>query len=974
MTRFYMSLSASLLSMVSANALAQDMVTPPAGSLNPVASQEAEPEPQEIIVTGSRIRQDGFGDNAPTLVVGDVEIENSGFTDLGQILADQPGVELTDSTVGVPNGGVQNSGTVSIDLRDLGSARTLTLINGRRSVSNAANRNVVSLNTIPVDFVERIEVITGAASAVYGSDAIAGVVNIITESNFQGVRLRGRLGSALTSGGGAEEVTLAGTIGKKFADGRGYIAVSASYDDDGGLLVRDRMADASRSWTFSPTTNIVTEPSLSTDLPGGRFRGGPFWYDESGLRTDFSLNAHGYNDRVDDILRVPRTTKAAAAKFKFEVSDAFVPYAEVQFSRMNTLWYISPIGWRDDSSARIQDDSGVSLPELGEFTVGRISRDNPYVPSLIRFGIPGGTAAPASGITWRRRFMELGNREYENERDTLRVWAGATGKLGSGWTYEAGYSFGEFNQHQERRNFLNLGNLQQALNAERVGGEIRCRDAAARAAGCVPINIFGVGTITPEAADYIRLDSVFDATQRQHDFLAFATGPLFSLPAGPVGLAVGVEYRDEWIAAGSDAATLASINNVTSIPTFTGTFNVKEAFAEISVPLLRDTPFFESLTFDAAGRVADYSQRNVGTVFSYQGGVSWEPVRGFRLRGRYGVAQRAPNLTELYSPPRDDSDTLTDVCSGVRANTAGTIAQNCRAVPGIAAAIAASGVFTQDSTSIFSPNTGNLALKEETGRSITAGAVFSPRAIRGLNISFDYYRIQVEDAIAALDNAVLLRNCYADSATFATNPFCADVIRDTGSGQITQIRQVPQNLDKMTVSGFDLAARYRFPLSGIGLPGRLELRANWNHVIEDTTEYQALNGTETSSDLATISSPQDQVRARIEYTDRFFEAGWRVRYIGPVVASNERVAAAQAAGIANPLYLYYPEYWRHDVSASISPRFGGMRWRLTMGVNNLFNDVGPIVPASAAPGVANGYIARYGVVGRTGYVSARIVF
>lgn len=970
MVSFRKSLAVALLTMVSSTAMAQDL------SSGVAAEREAAADGDSIIVTGTRIKQDGFAEAAPTIVIDQAEMETSGFTDLGQILADQPGIELTDTTVGSPNGTIQNTGTVSIDLRDMGSARTLTLINGRRAVSNAANRNVVSLNTIPIDFVERVEVITGAASAIYGSDAIAGVVNIITESNLQGVRLRGRLGSALTSGGGAEELTISGTFGTKFSEGRGYFTVSASLDKDFGLFARDRRDRATRSWSFSPTTNTISEPGFSTDIQGGRFRGGPFWYDESGLRTDFVTAQHGYNDRELDVLRIPRTTKAIAGKLKYEVAKAFVPYAEVQFSRLETEWSRAPLGWRDDSTVFLRDDTGLPLPGLPTFTVGRIHRDSAYVPSEIRFGVPalGLGAAPSSGVSWRRRFDEVGNREFENRRDTLRIWAGATGDIGGGWSYEVGYSFGEFTQHQERRNNLNLTNMKFALDAVNVGGVIQCRDAAARAAGCVPLNLFGVGSITPEAADYIRHNSIFNARLQQNDILAYATGPLFRLPAGNVSLAVGVEYRDEFIAAGSDDATLANVTTTSQIPTFTGSFNVKEAFAELSVPVLRDAPFFKSLSFDVAARLADYSQKNVDTVLSYQAGLNWQPVEDLRLRARYGVAQRAPNLTELYSPPRDDTDTIVDICSGVTATTAGTVALNCRSVPGIAAAIAAAGVFTQSTTNIQSPNTGNLGLKEETSRSLTLGAVLTPSALPGFNISFDYYRIRVKDVIAPFDNDVLLRECYTDASTFASNPFCTSVLRDGGSGQIQQIIQVPQNLDKMTVSGFDLAARYRIDLAGLGVAGRLNLRVNWTHVLERETEFQGLNGPQTTSNVGTIANPKDQVRARIEYSNRLWEAGWRVRYIGPVVSSHDRVADAIAAGFQNPLYLNYSAYWRHDVSATLKPRFGGMRWDLTAGINNLFNKTGPDVPEGATPNDANGFISRYGVVGRTGYASIRVRF
>ncbi|KQZ61660.1 hypothetical protein ASD67_20925 [Sphingopyxis sp. Root1497] len=963
MVSFRKSFAVALLTMVSSTAMAQDLTS------GTEAEGEALADGESIVVTGTRIKQDGFSATVPINILGAEELEASGKTDLGQILAEMPGVNLVDTTVGQPNGTIQNAGTSTVALRGLSSSRTLTLINGRRTVANAANRSVVSLNTIPVDFVERVDVITGAASAVYGSDAIAGVVNVITESKLEGLRLRGRIGSALTGGGGAEEAMVAATFGAKFADGRGYFAISGSWDDDGGLLARDRLARATKNWTFASGTNTISDPALSTDTPGGRFRGGAFFYDDAGtLRTGFVTNRDGYNDRFDDTLRLPRTVMALAGKASFEVSEAFVPYVEVQFSDLDTFYTRAPYGYRDSSTVFLRDEIGVPLPGLPTFAIGRISRDNPFVPTEIRAG------APASGIDWRRRFDELGNRDTISDRDTLRVWGGVRGKLGGDWTYDATYSYGTFDQVQTRLNNINLQNLKYALDAERLAsGVIQCRDATARAAGCVPINIFGVGTITPEAANYIRHDSTFYTKLRQDVFQAFATGSIFELPAGKVQLALGGEYRREKGTSGSDAQTLAVISNVAAVPSFSGSFNVKEAFAELSVPLLSGKPFFEELKVDFAGRVSDYSQKNVGTVYSYHAGADWMPVEGLRFRTQYGTAQRAPSLPELYSPPRDDTDTVVDICSGITATTAGTVAGNCRLNPGIAATIASNGVFTQSSTSIQSPNMGSLALREEKGTTFTLGTVISPRSLPGLNLSVDYYNIKVTNAISALDNEILLRQCYSDATNFAGNEFCQSVIRGA-DGQILQINQVPQNLDRISTSGIDTSFAYRLPLEGVGVAGDLRFDFNWTHVIKKETQYQGINGTEISNTRGQISSPTDVVRARIGYTNKLWNIDWRVRYIGPMVSSNDRVAAAEAAGFANPLYLYYGAYWRHDIGASIRPEFGGGKWRLSVGITNLFDKTGPNVPEGATPFDDNGYILDYGVVGRSGFASIEVKF
>lgn len=945
----------------SAPAFAQD-VPPP--------SEEAVGEPaadENIVVTGSRIRRTDLEAPVPITAVDSQELESSGFTNLTEAIADLPGAGLGDTVIGTPNGTIQSAGTTSVNLRNLGSNRTLTLIDGRRTVSNAANRNVVSLNTIPIDFVERVEIITGAASAIYGSDAVAGVVNIITESNLQGLRLKAR--SGLTFEGGGEEYSLSATYGRRFADDRGHLLLSASYEDDRGLYATDRAPRATRNRTFDPGDNETTEPDLSSDISGGRFRGSEFFYDETGLRRTFVTAQHGYNDRPFDTLRVPRDVLALAGKLRFEVSDAFRPFATVMFADLDTNYSRAPIGVRNDTESTIRDPTtGLPLLPLQRFSPGRIPRNSALIPAEI---LP---RVQSTGLDFRRRMDEVGNREFINDRDTLRVYAGFNGNFMDGWFYEASYGYGDFKQDQVRTGNVNLLNLQRGLDVELFQGQLRCRSAEARADGCVPVNIFGVGSMSPEAADYIRADTFLKSHIQQHVVQAYTTGTIFDLPAGSVSFAGGVEYREDSSSLATDDEVRTGFTTASGVPSFDEKITVKEAFAEFTIPIVKDRPGFENLSIDIAGRVSDYSLGNVGTVFSYRFGASYVPVPGLRFRGQYGTAQRAPDLAEVYSPPRDDNDTTLDPCDGVRVTTAGTLAANCRAEPGIAAAIAAAGVYEQETDNLNSPNAGNLSLKEETARTITLGAVLSPPGIPGLNLSFDYYRIKIKDAIDAYDAFVILDQCYND-ADFPNNDFCPEIVRNNQNGQIQQIIQRQQNLNRTTVSGFDVHLDYRFDLDRlVNLPGRIELRADWSHEIENETLFTAVGGVlELDDDLGEIAFPQDQVRARIGYELGGAEIQWRTRWLGPAVATNERVQQAEEDGIANPLFLRYGDYWRHDIYASFRAR-SWANMRFYAGINNLFNNAGPDVPEGATPEAVGGFIPTYGVVGRTGYVGVELKF
>ncbi|MDZ3832293.1 MAG: TonB-dependent receptor [Sphingopyxis sp.] len=952
--------------VVAAPALAQE-----SGEVSVAPATSALDAPQEaagdIVVTGSRIRSQGFDTAVPTSVMSSEDIASTGFTELSQVLADLPGVSVGDSNIGQPTANIQNAGTSTVNLRGLGSNRTLVLIDGRRTVSNAANRNVVSLNTIPSGFVDRVDIITGAASAIYGSDAIAGVVNIITRSKLEGLRLTARAGTSLGASGN-DEVSASATFGHKFADGRGYLLVGVDYEQGFGLHASDRGARASRSWTFRPTTNTILEPDHSSDIPGGYFRGGAFYFDEDGMQTGFDLARNGYNDRRHDWLISPRKLINYAAKLNFEVSSAFKPFVQIHYSQLDSRYARAPIGVRDTTQVLVRDpETGIPVPGAPFFNVGRISASNPFVPAAIAAG------APSSGINFRRRFDELGARQILNDRDTLRIWAGFNGTLAGDWFYEVSYSHGEFRQDQLRTNGVNLFNLRNALRAQRTLTGVQCIDAAARADGCVPINLFGVGSITPEAADYIRANSVFKSRLTQQVVQAYATGTLFQLPAGPLSMVVGGEYRREHGSLKSDRATNSGYTTNAGIPGFDDGFNAKEAFVELSLPLFREQPFLHDLNIDLAGRFSDYSQKNVGTVFSYRAGINWAPVRDLRFRAAYGTAQRAPDLAELYSPPRDDFGTLIDICSGVTATTAGTVAANCRRDPGIAATIATAGIFEQSSTNVSSPNGGNPGVKQETANTLTAGAVFSPRGLRGLDLAVDYYHIKVKGAIDSYSTDVIMRECYSDS-NGVNNAFCGFITRNTLDGQLQQVLQLEQNLNSSVVSGIDAQASYRSRLDNIGLPGAIDVKLRWSHALKNETTFIGLNGPQIDDDNGEINRPKDVLVGQLGYNVGPMRFQWRARYYGPTVSSIERVRDAKAAGFADPLYLYYKGQWRHDLYVSLRPDVPGVNLQVYAGISNLFNNTGPDVPEGSTGISSNGYISAYGIAGRSFYAGITTKF
>lgn len=938
-------------------------VIEPAGGRSVQLQADSAPDPQEgtssqaeIIVTGSRLKST-FDSAIPTAEVNRDELLEGGYTDIAEAIVDVPGVD-TSSNLANNQSSIQGSGLSTISLRGLGSNRSLTLIDGRRTVSNAGYANVVSLSTIPEYFVERVDISTGGASAIYGSDAVAGVVNVIT-SRFEGGRAR-VVGGATWDGGGDNFEVSAG-YGKRLLDDRLYVMGGITYEKQYRLAAVDRdFAVDSVRYDFA--NNELVRPNPSSNIPGGRYNASNqyFYYDEDGLHRNFSTTRNGYEYRRNGTIITPRETLAAAGKLEYSFNDSLKFVAQYLYSRVVT-----------NSVAEPEDVNYASTyGRNDEFEVGRIRVSNPYVPEEIR------DEATSSTIRFYRRMTEVGERHRYNRRVTNRAWAGFEGKLfDNAWDWSLIYGFGEYDQFQNRTNYLNLENLHNALRATRdIDGTIICSDADARAEGCVPINLFGIGAVTPEAADYIRADSLFYAHNRLDTVEGYMTGPLLDLPAGPVQTAVGFSWRREKTSSSTDPVTQTGASSASYIPEFTGKIEAKEAFLEIGVPLLRDVPFAHRLSLDGAVRIADYSIKGVGTTVSFKGGAQWEPTPGLKFRGTYSRANRAPDTTELFSPLADDYDTVIDICDGVGAATAGTVAQNCRANPGIAAAITASpdGTFQQDSTSVFGPSSGNPNLHEERADTLTVGLVVQPRFLPGFTLSADYYDIRIKDAISSLSNNKLLLECYSDPAG-ADNRFC-DTITRNSDGQIVRIINQEENLDQLRAEGIDVTAEWRAGLGGIGLPGEIRLQGRYTHRLKLETRFVGISGTDSEDYVGEVGVSRNEAKISAEWRGKAISLTWSARYLGPTVDSHERVEYFRDNGVTDPLILNIPAYWRHDFSFKITPMPRKPYLRLFGTVRNVFDDHGPFLPTGADSGSVYNYSSVYDVRGRTFFLGLETRF
>jgi len=623
------------------------------------------------------------------------------------------------------------------------------------------------------------------------------------------------------------------------------------------------------------------------------------------------------------------------------------------------------------------------LPDgsLTTVSVGRIPIDNPFAqpfPEII-------DAGSAAGIDFDRAFTELGIRVVSNERDTYRSAFGIRGNFADDWRYEVSVGYGRYEQRQVRANNLNVINLRAALDVEDVGGQLQCRDADARAAGCVPVNLFGVNSITPEAAAFINTQLIFEPTVEQTTFQAFVDGTIAELPAGPVGFAGGVEWRrDEQQLRGNPISQIGGFDNI-PIPEFDGEINVTEVFTEFSVPLLADRPFAKDLTFDASFRGADYDIDNIDTVFSFTSGLRWQIVEDVALRAQFSRAQRAPDLAELFSPPRGDFDGVDDICVGVTADPAddnfdlANVGTNCRADAGIAAFLAANpgAAFEQEEDNIAGPNAGNPDLFEEEADTTTFGVVFSPRFIPGLRLSLDFWDIEIEGAIDSLSGDDVLAQCFS-SPNPAANTFCTDVTRD-GQGQLVAVVNRQFNLNSLETRGYDFAAEYNFETDWV--PGEFGIRVNYTRVEDLTESFTGADGLTTVDEQAgNISEDNfdDRGRAQFSYRNDRLSLRWTANFYGDTIDDTGRLNDFREdfqadPTIETPLFLFIDEEWFHNFffEYKIGPQEN--EWRVFGGINNVFDNQGPFFPSTgdAVGGGTQNFDGNFPATGRNYYLGVR---
>jgi len=801
----------------------------------------AQQQLERVEVTGSHILSANSVSPSPIQVMTSADIASSGVTNLADLLATNPVFGSPTLNRSNSNFLTTAAGTQTVNLRNLGDARTLVLVNGRRFVSGSPGSSAVDFNMIPTDFIDRIEILTGGASSMYGSDAVAGVVNVILKKDFQGLNLNAKYGRSYK--GDDVEKTVSATFGVNAPDNKGNLMTHISVTRQGEVRSANRDESAIDNQSLGTLDGIgsdlfkTRQPFFSSYAPSGRFvysdaankkhtvtidaNGNPVPFSTNGPNND-GVGATGFNRSAYRYIAVPVNRLLLSTKGDYNIAESQQVFFEATYANSRSVSHIEPLPL--DSSTVFQATGG-QVP-LG-FQVNGQQVFNPYAPSWMLNGDPNQT------FSFRRRMADLGPRTYTLDSDTYRVLGGLKGDLTKTWSYETYAGYGVNKQAQLGTGQVNIVNFANALQVIPGPNGPQCLDPNAVAQGCVPANIFGANRLDPAAAAYISAPVTFNARTTQKLAGASINGEPFDLPAGPVGVALGWEWRQEYSSQLWDQLTLLGLNGGNATPDTVGKFQVNEFFAETHLPLLKSLPLVKTLDGVLAYRHGDYS--TVGTTNSWNAGLDWAVNNTVRVRATQSLSTRAPNIGELYTGPSQTFPSVIDPCLGVMAGATDAKSVNCLADPGVAANVAANKSFTLTQSDIQGVSgfvSGNPRLKAEEGHSFTLGTVITPKDIpllKNTTFSVDYYNINITHAINTVDQQYVLNQCYVHGIP----SYCAFITRygsNTSAASPGALRFVNTggvNSGGTRAKGVDLTAAY----SDIVGPGRLNAQLSYTHLI-----------------------------------------------------------------------------------------------------------------------------------------------
>ncbi|MFC6621271.1 TonB-dependent receptor domain-containing protein [Novosphingobium panipatense] len=1005
-------------------------------------AQDAAPETapadagEAIVVTGSRIAVPNLQSANPVAILTGEQVFSSGNLSVGDQLNELPQLRSNYSQANSTRF-LGTRGLNLLDLRGLGTSRTLVLVNGRRHVGSDVLVNAVSVdvNTIPADLIERVDIVTGGASAVYGSDAISGVVNFILKDDFDGVSVRGQNGISNYGDAGKQFVSV--VAGKNFSEGRGNITLAAEYShsddfyasgrpglrnnrgwvttdtDPGGTPngsdgVFDRtFYNDIRSATISLGGMVAAYGNPNSALCGRGSNGSAFTCNyqfqpdgslvpQTGERIGLGpngsfLGGNGASNREGRLTALSPDLKRYTVNLTghYEITPALVPFFEAKYSRTDARgsqsgpFFSQGTTLGGDTRERVRLDNpylnanarqlltDTFLASTVNVNTGAAFRDVTDANGVVTTAAQQLAAQQAAiangtfGFNLRRNWLDFGVRDEEIKRETFRIVGGLRGDFNDDWKYEFTVNYGEHKERNLIRGNVNVQRYLLALDSTTdANGNIVCRSqidpTAARPvsgigdplnllagdiSSCVPLNPFGQGSVSQAARDYILTSSLATGRMRQFDIMGYVSGDtseFFNLPGGPVAFSVGGEYRRETVRYDLDDVTQAGYAFYNAIPTFSApAFEVKEAYGEILLPILKDRPFFETLSLRGNVRVSDY-KGSAGTVWAYGGEAIWTPVQDLTFRGTYSRSVRAPNLVELYSAAGQNfAPSFTDPCSerNIAAGSANREA-NCRAA-GVPV-----GYDYNYSSSLEIISGGNPDLRSETSDSFTVGALIQPRWVPGLSVSVDFWDITVNDVIASVDAQDIANLCY-DSASL-DNSFCPLFQRAGATGgprgeqpyQILEgsLLQSSLNYAKLKWRGIDTQINYDHAFDF----GRLSLSAYWTHYLKMDQFTDPSDPTFKDRLMNELSYPSDSVTLNATFQTGPVKLGYQLRWLDKMYLNTyEDYNPLNGVPPQNADYApikKYPDVFYHDIRAAFEI---SKDYSFYMGVDNVFNKMPP---------------------------------
>ncbi len=970
----------------------------------PAFAQDAT-EVEGVVVTGSRIVRQDFEAISPVTTVGSEQLELTATLTVDSLLNELPQIVPGNTRTSNNSGGEDFS---TIDLRGLnfGTPRTLVLVNGER-VPASSSTGFVDLNTIPASLIDRIEVVTGGASAVYGSDAIAGVVNFILKDDYEGAEITATYGSSFD--GDSPEVEVNALVGGNFANGRGNATAYAAYYNREGswqsdfafarvsgaacydstrhrVNVCDSASEVSGSnfviaaggsgtpswgWITNSGANPFQNLSVllpatfgagNTDtncdgVPGGAVNGGNLSFNDAGQLTprnaagacgvpDRSAGSSRYNFAPDNYLIIPAERFNMTTTVSYDITDTMRAKVMLNFVNSNSEIQLAPTpatGLTVTLTPAMQTLIKANAPDLW---VALQSRPNPL-----------------ASFTMDRRTNEIGGRTQFAENNVFYGLTTVDGEFNDNWNWSVTASYGSSRFDTRGLNSANRTAFTQGLSG--------CQDAsgaplgAAALPGCVPLDIFGANTLTAPMVSFLRVNT-FSETQVEETRLAgFVRGDLFELPAGPIAAVFGFEYRDTDIAFRVDnEQRTGNIYGFNAIQDVNGAVQVSELYAEISVPLIKDQPFVHYLGLEGGYRSSDYS--SVGTVETFKIGGEWAPVDWLRFRAVYNEATRAPSVLELFQAGDQGFPPFLDPC---RFNAPGQNAatQAFCVTQGVPAGAIAT--FTANNAQVQAFAFGNPNLSPETAETTTAGFVLQPDwfPIGDFRMTADWYDIEITQAILPLGAQFWINSCYGSLGANAAA--CARITRDPVAGQITAVNTSRANTGTFATSGIDFQFEWTVNLEDtfLPIPGRLRV----NELLSLIDNYE-INGTDfigTTSGAIGGALFEWKSTLSVYYSLGDWTAFARWSYVpeicDPTFGIGPEVCTGGTRGQMDPEASYIDASVRWAVTDN---------FQVTGFIGNLFDEGVPQTPAGLFGGQANTDPQVYRVLGRTFSVSAKLRF